>query len=61
MHLALVVIKITCKGQLFTPPLVLPQVCYVRDIPAPAIKPPPLGAVAALVNPKLRVFTPRKL
>lgn len=35
------------------------KVCYIRDIPAPSIKPPPLGSLAALVDPKLRVFKPR--
>ena len=34
-------------------------VCYIRDIPAPSIKPPPLGSLAAQVDPKLRVFSPR--
>ena len=36
------------------------KVCYIRDIPAPSIKPPPLGTLAALYDPKLRVFSPRE-
>jgi|MDSY01.1.fsa_nt_gb hypothetical protein len=35
------------------------KVCFIRDIPAPSIKPPPLLSLAAALNPKLRVFTPR--
>ena len=35
------------------------RVCYIRDIPAPSIKPPPLATLAALVRPKLRFFSPR--
>eukprot|EP00966_Prymnesium_polylepis_P301081 6956893-Prymnesium_polylepis.1 len=36
------------------------RVCYIRDIPAPSIKPPPLGALAAKWDPALRVFSPRQ-
>eukprot|EP00929_Paragymnodinium_shiwhaense_P073885 TRINITY_DN37764_c0_g1_i1.p1 TRINITY_DN37764_c0_g1~~TRINITY_DN37764_c0_g1_i1.p1 ORF type:complete len:478 (+),score=142.73 TRINITY_DN37764_c0_g1_i1:113-1546(+) len=32
---------------------------FIRDIPESAIKPPPLQALAANFNPKLRVFQPR--
>mmetsp|Transcript_15055 Transcript_15055/g.27802 ORF Transcript_15055/g.27802 Transcript_15055/m.27802 type:complete len:315 (+) Transcript_15055:127-1071(+) len=35
------------------------RVCFIRDIPAPSIKPPPLLSLAALLRPKLRVFRPR--
>jgi hypothetical protein len=35
------------------------KVCYIRDIPAPSIKPPPLGSLAAIFDPELRVFKPR--
>ena len=35
-------------------------VVFIRDIPAPSIKPPPLAALAATVDPLLRVFTPRQ-
>jgi hypothetical protein len=34
-------------------------VSFIRDIPAPSIKPPPLLALAALKDPQLRVFSPR--
>ncbi len=33
------------------------QLVYLRDIPEPAIKPPPLGTLATLVRPALRKFT----
>lgn len=35
------------------------KVCYIRDIPAPSIKPPPLGSLAAIFDPQLRVFKQR--
>ena len=35
------------------------KVAFIRDIPAPSIKPPPLATLAALVDPRLRVFAPR--
>ena len=35
------------------------KVCFIRDIPAPSIKPPPLQALAATLRPRLRVFSPR--
>ena len=35
------------------------QVDFVRDIPAPSIKPPPLLTLATLLDPALRVFSPR--
>jgi hypothetical protein len=34
------------------------QISYIRDIPEPAIKPPPLQALAALRQPGLRIFEP---
>ena len=37
------------------------KICYIRDIPAPSIKPPPLGTLAAEVDPKLRVFSSEKV
>jgi len=35
------------------------EVCFIRDIPAPSIKPPPLLSLATLFDPLLRVFKPR--
>lgn len=35
------------------------KVSYIRDIPAPALKPPPLATLAALADPQLRLFRPR--
>mmetsp|Transcript_51942 Transcript_51942/g.119485 ORF Transcript_51942/g.119485 Transcript_51942/m.119485 type:complete len:305 (-) Transcript_51942:283-1197(-) len=35
------------------------RVAFIRDIPAPSIKPPPLLMLAAAFDPKLRVFAPR--
>ena len=35
-------------------------VTYVRDIPSPLIKPPPLQSLAALLRPALRTFRSRK-
>ena len=35
------------------------MVDFIRDIPAPAIKPPPLATLAAVVKPNLRVFKAR--
>lgn len=35
------------------------KLCYLRDIPEPAIKPPPLRALASIVRPKLRRFNPK--
>jgi len=35
------------------------RVAFIRDIPAPSIKPPPLLTLAAAFDPKLRVFAPR--
>lgn len=32
------------------------KVCYVRDVPESAIKPPPLGRLARILNPGLGVF-----
>ena len=32
------------------------KVSFIRDIPAPSIKPPPLLSIAAAIKPKLRVF-----
>lgn len=37
------------------------KVCYIRDIPAPSIKPPPLLTLATMLNPKLRVFKARNV
>jgi hypothetical protein len=34
------------------------RVSYVRDIPEPALKPPPLLALATLLRPGIRRFTP---
>jgi len=34
------------------------RVAFIRDIPAPSIKPPPLLSLATLKDPKLRVFAP---
>lgn len=34
------------------------RVCFIRDIPAPSIKPPPLGSLAGTLRPDLRVFSP---
>jgi len=36
------------------------KVCFVRDIPAPSLRPPPFGALAATVDPQLRVLRPRE-
>jgi len=36
------------------------KISYIRDIPAPSIRPPPLGSLAARLQPALRVFEPRK-
>jgi len=36
------------------------KVCFIRDIPAPSIKPPPLGRLAAFYDPELRVFASRE-
>merc|ERR1712070_613499 len=36
------------------------KVCFVRDIPAPSIRPPPLQTLAAAFDPKLRVFKARE-
>ena len=35
------------------------KINYIRDIPAPSIKPPPLGSLAAMANPRLRTFRAR--
>jgi len=35
------------------------KIAYVRDIPESVSKPPPLQALAALLQPKLRIFQPR--
>ncbi len=35
------------------------KISYIRDIPAPSIKPPPLGTLAGLINPQLCTFGPR--
>ena len=35
------------------------KVEFIRDLPAPAITPPPLATLAAVLQPKLRVFKPR--
>ena len=32
------------------------KICFIRDIPAPSVKPPPLGVLAARVDPILRIF-----
>ncbi len=34
------------------------KVTFIRDIPSPLVKPPPLQKLAALLNPQLRVFAP---
>ena len=34
------------------------QLCYLRDIPAPVIKPPPLGTLAKFIRPGLKRFRP---
>ena len=35
------------------------KIVYVRDIPESVTKPPPLQALAAMLQPKLRIFAPR--
>ncbi len=35
------------------------KICFNRDIPAPSIRPPPIGRLAARLRPKLRVFRRR--
>ena len=32
------------------------KVVFVRDIPAPSLKPPPLGRLAGALRPRLRMF-----
>jgi len=36
------------------------KVSFIRDIPAPSLKPPPLATLAAVADPELRVFSPRR-
>ena len=37
------------------------KICFIRDIPESAIKPPPLGTLARNFRPTLGVFTPKPL